>query len=275
MVQNRAWPGDQETLRKTGHFLIFPGVVRSSSRNEPSLRQSKPFVCPQLSSARYTMSAMGEDELDDPPAPDAHEYTAFEKWDYKQVIYNGDQDHSWRDMANSYFFACEPLIRKLAVGELREDIEGTAAVFLFRHYLELELKQIVFSGRLLIVEDDNMFNAFKGEVKEVARIHTLATLWDWVLKEAKPKVEHWDDYDTESVEKCIREFDAVDPKGFAFRYRGEGGEYCRYDFGALWSQMDHIRQVLDGIHTCLYEARQQIREYEDYLDSEFGHEYYD
>lgn len=93
---------------------------------------------------------MGEDERDDPPAPDAHEYTAFEKWDYKQVIYKGDQDHSWRDMANSYFFACEPLIRKLAVGELREDIEGTAAVFLFRHYLELELKQIVFSGRLLI-----------------------------------------------------------------------------------------------------------------------------
>ncbi|MGB9466513.1 MAG: hypothetical protein WBR10_15505 [Candidatus Acidiferrum sp.] len=212
-----------------------------------------------------------DEEPDIQPA-DFTEYTAFQKWEYRQVIYKGDQDHSWRNLADSYFSACEPLVRGLAAGELREDIEGTAAIFLFRHYLELALKSIVYSGRLLIVEDENMFNAFKTEVKEVARIHTLGTLWDWVLKDAKPKVEHWDNYDTESVEKCIKEFDAVDPKGFAFRYRGSGGEFCRYAFEALWIQMNHIRQVLDGISTCLYETRQEIREYEEYLDHEFGHE---
>jgi hypothetical protein len=120
-----------------------------------------------------------------------------------------------------------------------------------------------------------MFNAFKTDVKEVARIHTLGTLWDWVLKDAKPKLGHWENYDTESIERCIREFDAVDPKGFAFRYRGEGGEFCRYDFSALWNQMNHIREVLDGISTCLYEAREEIREYEEYLNFEFGHEEYE
>jgi hypothetical protein len=214
-----------------------------------------------------------DEEPDIQPA-DLTEYTAFQKWEYRQVIYKSDQDHSWRDMAHGYFFACSALVEKLVKNELREDIEGTPAVFLFRHYLEVALKQIIFSGRLLIVEDDNTFNIFKGEVKEVARIHTLATLWEWVLRDAKPKIENWDNYDTESVEKCIKEFDAVDPKGFAFRYRGAGGEYCRYDFGALWSQMDHIRQVLDGIHTCLFEMRHEISEYETYLDQEFGHEEY-
>jgi hypothetical protein len=218
----------------------------------------------------YKMKGMDSDDPDNVP-----EYSAFEKWEYQQVIFKGDQDHSWRNFADSYFFACEPLIKELAAGRLREDIEGTAAVFLFRHYLELALKSIVFSGRLLIIEDENMFNAFKTEVKEVARIHILSTLWDWVLQEVKPKVEHWDNYDTESVEKCIKEFDAVDPKGFAFRYRGHGGEFCRYDFEALSLQMDHIRQVLDGISTCLYEARQEIREYEEYLDSEFGLDQYE
>jgi hypothetical protein len=34
----------------------------------------------------------------------------------------------------------------------------------------------------------------------------------------------WSSYDTEFVEKCIAEFDAVDPKGMAFRYNGEGAE---------------------------------------------------
>jgi hypothetical protein len=210
--------------------------------------------------------------LDEPePIEDLREaYTAFQARQYKQVIYKTDQHHSWRNMADSYFYASEPLIRELAQERLREDIEGTAAIFLFRHYLELALKQVIFAGRLLTVENENLFNAFKTDVKEVAHIHVLSTLWEWVLLDAKPKTEHWENYDTECVEACVREFDAIDPRGFAFRYRGQGGESCRYDFNALWLQMNHIRQVLDGISTCLYEARQEVREYEQYLNQEFG-----
>jgi hypothetical protein len=211
---------------------------------------------------------MCSDELDTGDAlPD---YTAFEKWEYQQVIHSSDQHHWWRNVADSYFYACEPLVRDLAAGKLRDDIEGTAAIFLFRHYLELALKAVVYAGRLLTIENDNLVNAFKAEVKEVERIHVLATLWDWVLRDAKPHLENWDDYDTESVERCVREFDAVDPKGFAFRYQKQGAEFCCYDFRALDSQMNHIRQVLDGIKNCLFEAERELNEYEQYLNQEFG-----
>jgi hypothetical protein len=214
---------------------------------------------------------MAIDEPDIIPQEDPREaYTAFEKWAYRQIIYKTDQHHSWRNLADSYFFACEPLIKGLAAGHLREDIEGTAAIFLFRHYLELALKSVVMGARLLVVQNENMLNAFKIEVKAMEQTHRLSRIWALVLKDTKPHLEHWDNYDTEIVEKCISEFDSIDPRGVSFRYGGEGGEFCRYDFEALWLQMNHIRQVLDGISNCLYEARQEIREYEEYLDTEFG-----
>ena len=39
-------------------------------------------------------------------------------------------------------------------------------------------------------------------------------------------------------EKVIAEFDAVDQKGFAFRYPQQGGENCRFDFPWLFKAME-------------------------------------
>jgi len=172
-------------------------------------------------------------------------------------------------MGDSYFYASQPLVTALAKGQLNEDIEGTAAIFLFRHYLELMLKRIVLAGRLLISENQI---AIKDEVKKVANIHELAVIWKWVLEDAKPKLVQWRDYDVDSVEQCVMEFDRFDKKGFAFRYDREGAERCHFDFGALAHQMDHFRQVLAGIWTCLYEMRAQIVDYEAELQAEFGNE---
>jgi hypothetical protein len=211
------------------------------------------------------------EEQADLDALPAREYTAFDKWEYRQIIYPTDQEHSWRDMGNSYFSACRPLIEGLASGKLKEDIEGTAAIFLFRHYLELMLKRIVLSERLLISPDEI---AIKEEVEKVANIHDLSTIWKWVVTDAKPKLPEWDGYDVASVEQCVMEFDRADKKGFAFRYDRQGGEFCRFDFVALDNQMEHFRQVLEGIWTCLYEMRAQIREYEEELQSEYGSDLY-
>ena len=78
-----------------------------------------------------------------------HKYTAFQKWEYQSVILPTEHEQFWRDIADSYFNACLPLIAALAAGHLNEDVEGTAAIFLFRHYLELMLKRIIWAGRQL------------------------------------------------------------------------------------------------------------------------------
>lgn len=68
------------------------------------------------------------------------EYTAFEEWDYKQVIYKTEHKRSWRSLADSFFRANHDLVRSVVTRELYDDVEGLAAIFLFRHYLELALK---------------------------------------------------------------------------------------------------------------------------------------
>jgi hypothetical protein len=206
------------------------------------------------------------------PEPGRFGYTACEKWEYRQIICKTPHKQSWRDMADSFFRAAILLVQGVAKGELRDDIEGLAAIFLFRHYLELILKSIILNGRWLVRVDEN---AREG-VQEVKRIHELQKLWEWVIKDAKPKLNpgDWENYDTEFVEKCIAEFDEVDKKGFAFRYAGRGGEFCLFDFHALANEMEHIQQILDGINVYLVEAHAQNAEWEAYLESEFRGDMY-
>ena len=72
------------------------------------------------------------------------------------------------------------------------------------------------------------------------------------------------------VEKCIAEFDAVDPKGMAFRYAGEGAEILRLHFRWLHAVMEHAYHALEGIRVYLVEMHGQNAEYESYLQSEYG-----
>ena len=93
-------------------------------------------------------------------------------------------------------------------------------MFLFRHYLELALKFIIFHARWL---KDASHNAKKEDIKEVQTTHKLKPLWESVVKECVGKIpaDTWKEFDVEFAEKMILEFDAVDTKGFNFRYHGD------------------------------------------------------
>jgi hypothetical protein len=60
-------------------------------------------------------------------------YTAFEKWEYKQLVYVEEHRKQWIIFRESFYRASEIIIKNLAAGRGFPDIEGTAAVFLFRH----------------------------------------------------------------------------------------------------------------------------------------------
>jgi hypothetical protein len=173
---------------------------------------------------------MGDEEKQNDVFDDG--YTAFRKWEYKRFIYVDKQPKPWISFKESFYRASEVIVENLAKGRGFPDLEGVAAVFLFRHYLELALKTLVMRGRFLERADKN---AAIENVKKVKRIHDLAELWELVLKEAKPKIDpkDWDSYDTVFVEKCIAEFHERDEKGFALRYHGEGGEHFDYDFAYM------------------------------------------
>lgn len=209
-------------------------------------------------------------EVGKPFDPADYGYTAHEKWEYRQLIYKEDYEQPWIDLAVSFYRGAYALIDGVVNGHLLEDVEGVAGVFMFRHFLELILKQIVLRGRLLETEDHN---AAWDQVKRVANEHKLSILWKWVQQDARPKMkaEAWDGYDVLFAEKIIAEFDAVDPKGFAFRYHGQGGQNCKFSYAAFLVAMEHARQSLDGILGYLTETYGENAEWEDILRSEAGY----
>lgn len=210
---------------------------------------------------RGTMNGESEEHFD-------NGYTAFEKWEYKQLIYVGDYPKPWISFRESFYRASEIIVKNLAAGRGFPDIEGPATVFLFRHYLELALKALVLRGRMLERPDKN---AAIESVEKVEKIHDLAKLWKLVLTDTRPKIapRDWDNYDIPFVEQCIAEFDDKDKskKGFAFRYPGEGGELFDYDFAYLEKAMKHVDQVLEGLTTYLIEGHGENEEWENILNS--------
>ena len=198
-------------------------------------------------------------------------YTAFEKWQYKQMIYvvEDTQAKTWIDMGQSFYHASHCLVKGIVDSSLMEDIEGIAAIYLFRHYLELALKTIILTGRSL--KEDGAIVP-RDEVRSPANIHDLGELWRSVLANAQPKMgkDDWNNYDIAFVEQCVMEFDSVDKKGFAFRYSGQGGERCSVDFSIMLFQMEHVYQVLEGIITYLVETHHQTLEWLSELRSQAG-----
>jgi hypothetical protein len=195
-----------------------------------------------------------------------HGYTAFEHWEYRPFIYVHEQAKSWISFKESFYRAGEIIINNLAHRHGFPEIEGIAAVFLFRHYLELALKSIILNGCFLVTADQN---ATRDRVEAVRNIHTVWTLWEMVLKDGKPKIDSgvWDSYDIPFVEKCIAEFHARDEKGFAFRYPRQGGERYDYDFGYFRAAMEHVYQVLENMDTYLIETYGQNQEWEEIQNS--------
>jgi hypothetical protein len=84
------------------------------------------------------------------------------------------------------------------------------------------------------------------------------------------KQDAWDSFDIAFAEKMVAEFDAVDPKGFAFRYHGQGGEHCGFSYEVFLEEMDHAKQVLEAILSYLRETHGQNADWEDIMRNEAG-----
>jgi hypothetical protein len=185
-------------------------------------------------------------------------------------------DANWRE---GYLGAAQVIAKGVVDGTLRPAIEGVAGVFLFRHYLELALKHIVWHARWL---ETAKKNAALEDITPLHRNHSLMAWWNLVKGEARKKMPQaeWEAMDVEFVEECVKEFEAVDPDpAWRFRYHGqyfaiakhvlEGTGYpmeptkdLYIDFNALAAQMEHVYDVLNAIDVYLIETHGQNQEWE-------------
>jgi hypothetical protein len=152
--------------------------------------------------------------------------------------------------ALSFKESADIVVSQVELGSVSPDAVNYPVVFLYRHYLELMLKGLIRVGRSLTYEPAGF-----------PKTHQLKKLW----AEFRPLIEDLypagDRLDTNTVEQCILEMDAIDG-GEASRY-GENKdgqptlpEELHISLTNLRDVMNRVSGFLEGSYDWLHELFQ-------------------
>ena len=123
-------------------------------------------------------------------------------WDYR--AFYGD-DLSWERYTDSYKNVADRLVKWYGE-EHREDSLVYPIMFLYRHYLELQLKSLL---RKLFL--------FHGLQCSYPQTHKLDDLW-CTVRQLMEEICPQDTEDNKHIEARIKEFSQIDPDSESFRY---------------------------------------------------------
>jgi hypothetical protein len=211
------------------------------------------------------VNADSPDEYDD----DVYRLSpSHEKREYLKIFHSFGFG-SYSSTRGSYYslglLSVQVIVGRILEGKPPLDYEGPAALYLFRHYLELALKNIVGGVRCLDSKDKNSTTALP-----VPGTHYLVDLW----REAKDKIPQklgpgiLRQWDYRFVEKCIEEFHSIDLDSERLRYgslQAQGPDAAptiQVDWSALLMVMQHTHDVLEDIHTYLVETYGRNEDFE-------------
>ncbi len=116
--------------------------------------------------------------------------------------------------------------------------------YLYRHSLELKMKEIIHLGR-------ELYNLDEDELEEQLRSHKLSKLW---MTTRQVLLERWPEAsktELNATERIIIEFHRIDKSGQSLRYhRDLGGKPTagRLPRGA---KLDHLKDVCEGVFNFL------------------------
>lgn len=142
-------------------------------------------------------------------------------------------------MTAGYRAAADALVEKTREGSYEKDSLVFPIIFLYRQFIELELKGIIASyGR-------------RCDVSPNWQSHRLDELWKSVLRIMEYiEIEDVDGANT-AVGEVIREFAAIDPNSFSFRY-----PVTRDGKPILYSDVERVdlvrmKEVMEGVANLL------------------------
>lgn len=130
-----------------------------------------------------------------------------EDWEYNSII-RRDATNEWIFYVEGYRIAAEKLIDSVIETKDERDTLIYPIVFLYRHYIEIQLKEIIQIG-----------TKYLGEKSKVSKGHKLFPLW----LEAKILINKIWNSDTENTsegqaEEIIKLICEIDTKSDSFRY---------------------------------------------------------
>jgi hypothetical protein len=149
--------------------------------------------------------------------------------------------NAWSLYAEGFKRAADQLVEDLLDGSAHSpDLLIYPILFLYRHYLELRLKELIIASARLL-----------GETPNVPGHHTLTDLW----AEVRPRLERiWPGPSArrhhDAIREHLREFCNLDPKSQAFRYPVDTNGVPSVTTDANIS-LRHLKETIAGISTIL------------------------
>lgn len=151
-------------------------------------------------------------------------------------------------LACAFKEAGDKIIEELSRGEDPQHADKffLPIAYLYRHSLELRMKQIIKLGiRLaLIEEDEKLSSALKKD-------HNIYKLWNYVKRVV---TQYWPDGLKEHIgaaERIIQEFHNIDKSGQNLRYSEDTGGRKTLDQLPESIELIHLKDVFDGIFNFL------------------------
>jgi hypothetical protein len=168
-----------------------------------------------------------------------------------------------------------PEYRLSTTGVLPETAYGVVAVYLCRHYLELEIKYTLFHSRWLKHEHTN---AADPEIDAVDNIHTLHDLWEKMVQELKARAPSIFDsgLDLKFVAAFVADFHRVDKEGWRFRYPRKRiaivspeeppADVLGIDYASLLFNLKRAHDVLDTLDGRLVDQHGENEDWQSQLE---------
>lgn len=155
----------------------------------------------------------------------------------------------WETYTAGYRMAAESLVQRV-IEEGTQDLLIYPIVFLYRHYIELRLKELLLSGNRLL----------KRPVK-VEKEHNIQRLWCKCREIIKAVWPDEDKLFLEVIEDRIGQFCSVDPKSMAFRYPEDlkGNETLQ---GLQVINVRHVSKIMEELGNSLDGVSIGINEYQ-------------
>jgi hypothetical protein len=159
--------------------------------------------------------------------------------------------NAWLGYALGYKEAGDRLVEQLKEKRRRQDMLVYPIVFLYRHYLEIMIKDVIRQAQILL--DDPV---------DVPQTHTLDQLWlkcSALLERVSPgdSVE-----EQRQIGRLLGEFMALDPFATAFRYPVDR-QGNRSLPGIRHIDLQNVQEVIGKVSVILEGASAQIDHYQD------------
>ncbi|KAA0226940.1 hypothetical protein EDS67_18675 [candidate division KSB1 bacterium] len=201
----------------------------------------------------FTHMSLLEDRLQNLSWPEKKKSLFSERkdwWNVARLKIRGEAE-GFSIYSEGYRDAADKLVEYAKTDQTSIDSLIFPILFLYRHYIELALKEIILAATLYL-----------GKQHKSIKSHNLTQLWQRV-KELISEVELDIPIDEMiAIENQISQFDMLDNSSETFRYPvdKQGNVFKKL---SDYVNVENVREIVDGLHTWCFGLVCVLGEYED------------